>query len=91
MTREEALNLLKIDERYPAAQRVKQAFRARCKEIHPDAGAAPGADISEVRTACDFLLKNKDFACALCNGSGRVRARMGTQTCSACNGTGEKP
>ncbi len=72
---------------------VRRAFGVCAKACHPDTGAARGYSIGQLQEARDVLmahLSDKDLACQMCNGSGKVRARLGAQDCPACSGTGDQ-
>jgi DnaJ-class molecular chaperone len=92
MNRAQALVVLRIDDTYPDAARVKMAYRERCKATHPDAIRlrVEALTMDVLREARDYLLFDKDSACNLCKGVGKVRGRVGAQTCTVCHGTGEK-
>lgn len=101
MNRTEALEILGLVDasRDPLTENiVRDAFRARVKQIHPDMGdSAAGAGANMVKTvaARDYLLKNittaDDFACRQCAGVGMVRVgKMGWRECAACKGSGDR-
>jgi hypothetical protein len=79
---------------------IMEAFRARCKECHPDTysgddsvSIVPLYTMDQLTTARKTLLDSlmgADFACKLCGGSGKVRGRMGLVQCGPCKGTGDK-
>ena len=79
------------------AAKVKAAW-ARCvKAVHPDTtkqyDLEPAIAVAKLTEARDFLIariNGEKIACKLCQGSGSVRGRLGTQTCTACKGTGDR-
>lgn len=98
MTPAQATALLGIPDGELTADAVRGAFNRRVKEVHPDGGdpsvyGAAASEILSLKQARTLLLEqveNQNNACALCCGTGKVRGRIGTQGCSACEGTGER-
>lgn len=73
---------------------VKAAFAARCREMHPDTtpDATDRVAIGMLQEARNVLLNDiaqKNNACKLCRGVGKVRGAIGYRKCGACAGTGE--
>lgn len=101
MKRQTALELLQLAACKTALTEeiVREAFRRRVKESHPDT-AAPGATaghphVQDLVAARDYLLTNlttaDDFACRQCGGLAMVRVgKMGWRECAACKGSGER-
>lgn len=77
---------------------VVEAWRGAVKRNHPDTATA--AEQPQIVWTVDALsiakktlldsISGADFACKLCSGRGKVPAKMGWRTCSACKGTGDK-
>lgn len=83
-------------------EQVKDAFRHQMKISHPDTTTAAMGTMhlrpdvvwtaDSIKEARDTLLNRRnvnEFACKTCNGTGKVRYRMGTRPCVPCKGTGD--
>lgn len=98
MNRAEALQILGLDKAMPdlTPEIVLEAFRARVKLSHPDTATetiSPKHSVQELTIAKKMVLSSlsgTDLCCRLCQGRGKVRARMGFLECVACKGTGER-
>jgi len=84
----EAQAILEVSEL--TTQAVKQAFRSKCMECHPDKGGKP-EDLMLVKQAYDRL--RKAIPCEVCGGTGFTYKQQGFSTlkskCYACNGKGK--
>lgn len=96
MKREEAERLLGcyLGGNPPATvEDIARAFRQRLIETHADTndgqqGTLP-AQLQTARRLLVQIVAGRNTACAQCSGKGRVPAKMGSRTCSACKGSGE--
>lgn len=72
------------------ADSVRRAYVRAVLKDHPDHGG-DGTRLATLQAARDTLLSHSAVSpCILCRGSGKVRARFGAQTCTACEGSGDQ-
>lgn len=101
MNRPDALKILGLEHAMPdlTPDIVLEAFRSRVKLVHPDTAESRSESnltqvtVQELTMAKKTLLESldgTDLCCRLCNGRGRVRASIGSRTCVACDGKGER-
>lgn len=94
MTNKLAGRMLGIDPMLATDDVVRKAYARAVMADHPDRGG-DGSLISRLQLARDVLLAIVPGAfaetpCALCKGVGKIRARFGVQTCTACSGSGDQ-
>lgn len=91
MTPAQARTTLAIAHDAPIRPEVVSGAYARAVfKNHPDHGG-DGTQLASLKLARDTLLSHRDIpACKMCGGSGKVRARFGAQTCTGCEGTGDR-
>lgn len=85
----QALGLLGLEPGCTAAQ-VRKHYANAVMADHPDRGG-PGTLIGQLKRARDALMCQHEVSpCVLCKGRGRVQSRFGAQTCTACEGSGDR-
>jgi DnaJ-class molecular chaperone len=93
MTNALAGRMLGIDPLIATEATVRKAYAQAVMADHPDRGG-DGTLISRLQLARDVLLGIVPGAfgtpCNLCKGVGKIRARFGVQTCTACEGSGDQ-
>lgn len=101
MTPVEARKLLGLENAAPDLTEaiITRAYRAALVKHHPDtcavvpykdAAAPMPAQLQQAREVLRQVATGANNACAQCRGRGKVPHRMGTATCGACQGTGDK-
>lgn len=106
MTKEKALKILDMPAGVPLTTAlIAESFAHAMKRNHPDttdaAVALPADDsptricwtVDSIMAARAYLrqvVADHEFPCRQCNGRGRVPFKLGTATCGACKGTGDR-
>lgn len=106
MTTEKALKILDMPAGVPLTTAlIAESFAHAMKRNHPDTIAQimanPSCDdpqattwtvdsIMAAREQLRRVVAGTDNRCRQCNGRGRVPFKLGTATCGACKGTGDR-